>query len=263
MSAPNPERQRAARQTLDGLFRKSETVWVLHYACQSFAPGQAIRSPRITAIVLRNLASGHTETFSLHSEAELLGLNPVGVLARLDQLERTMLDKYFAFLTLNVRNNFVHWKMRSMTYGFAAIEHRFAVLGGSPLQIGEQHRFDLERLIEEIYGFEYVKRPHFQNLARLNGIKLEGFLAGEKEAEAFTRSEYFAIQRSISAKVALLADVARRAHDRTLRTNAGWYTMNAGRVREMAEMFRDNPVRAAAGLAVPVALLLGHRILGF
>jgi hypothetical protein len=255
MAAPNPERQRDARQTLERLLLAPQTVWVLHYACQSFAPGQAIRSPRVTAIVARNLASGHTETFSLNAEAELLKLNPVGVLSRLDQLERTMLDKFFGFLALNVRNNFLHWKMRSATYGFAAIEHRCAVLGGSPVQIPEQQRYDLAVLIEEIYGTDYVKAPHFERLAKLNNIPLSGFLPGAKEAEAFKRSEYFAIQRSISAKVGLLADIAKRAGNKTLKTNASWYTMNVGRVREAVEAYRDNPVQAIG--ATLVTLLTG------
>lgn len=253
MPAPNPERQRQARRTLSRLLQRPETVWVLHYACQSFAPGKGIKSPRITALVARNLGTGHTETFSLHAEAELMGLNPIGVLARLDSLERTMLDKYFAFLRINFRMSFLHWKMRSATYGFQAIEHRYAVLGGTPVQIAEQSRFDLAWLLEEIYGPDYVTAPHFETLARINNIPLGGYLPGAAEADAFVRSDYLAVQRSNSAKVGLLFDIAHRAESRTLKTETSWLSMNFGRVREAADLFHDNPVKAIAGLAVAVA----------
>lgn len=252
MPAPNPERQRVARRTLDRLFLRPETVWVVHYACQSFAPGKGIKSPRITAFAARNLGTGQTETFSLHAEAELLGLNPVGVLARLDQLERSMLDKVFAFLRVNARNAFLHWKMRSSTFGFQAIEHRYQVLGGTPVQIGEQSRFDLAWLIEEIYGPGYVPAPHFENLAKLNKIPLGGFLPGAAEAEAFVRSDYLAVQRSTAAKVGLLFDIAHRTQARTLATETSWISMNLGIVREAAALFRDNPVKALAGILIAV-----------
>lgn len=248
MPAPHPERQRQARRTLSRLFQRPETVWVVHYACQSFAPGKGIKSPRITALVARNLGTGHSETFSLHAEAELMGLNPVGVLARLDALERSMLDKYFAFLRVNFRMSFLHWKMRSATYGFQAIEHRYAVLGGTPVQIAEQNRVDLAWLLEEIYGPAYVAAPHFETLARLNNIPLGGFLPGSAEADAFVHSDYLAVQRSTSAKVGLLFDIAHRAESGTLVTETSWLSMNLGAFREAALLFQNNPVKALAGV---------------
>ena len=252
MAVPNPTRQREARRRIATLFAHPETVWILHYACQSFDLGQRLQSPRVTALVARNLGTGHTETFSLHAEAELKGLSPVGVLARMNALERAMLDKVFRFMALNRFNRFVHWKMRNATYGFAAIEHRYAVLGGMPLSIPEQQRFDLAWLLEEVYGSDYVEEPHFESLAKLNNLPLAGFLTGEREADAFQRSAYLDVQRSTTAKVGLFFDILHRTHDRTLRTRASWWTQNLGRTREAAELFRDNPVKAIAGAAVPV-----------
>lgn len=264
MAAPNPSRQRHARTRVAELFAHPTSVWIIHYACQSFEHGQRMQSPRVTALVARNLGSGHTETFSLHTEAELRGLSPLGVLPRMDALERAMLDKVFAFLALNRFNRFVHWKMRNATYGFAAIEHRYAVLGGMPLSIPDTQRFDLAWLVEEIYGSDYVEEPHFETLATLNGLPLVGFLPGNMEAEAFRRSRYLDVQRSTTAKVGLFFDVLHRVHDRTLRTRSSWWTQNLGRTREAAELFRDNPVKAIAGAAIPVggAALTAWKLFG-
>jgi len=248
MAAPNPERQKSARQRIAELFRHPATVYVIHYACQSFNHGRQLQSPRVTSIVARNVGTGHTETFSLQAEAELLGLSPVGVLARMDGLERNMLDKFFRFVAINRHARFVHWKMRNATYGFAAIEHRYSVLGGGPIGIPEMQRFDLAWLLEEIYGSDYVEAPHFETLARLNKLSLANFLSGEREAEAFSRSDYVSVQRSTTAKVGLFFDILHRAHDRTLITPAAWWVMNVGRVREAAEMFRDNPLKAFGSL---------------
>lgn len=35
-TAPNPKRQKEARQRLDSLFSDRSNVWVIHYSCESF-----------------------------------------------------------------------------------------------------------------------------------------------------------------------------------------------------------------------------------
>ena len=78
----------------------------------------------------------------------------------------------------------------------------------------------------------------------------QGVLAGKDEAEAFERGEYAAVKRSTLGKVRLMLDILQLAHDRTLNTNATWWDLNVGRVREAYEMFERNPVQAVAGTAV-------------
>ncbi|MDX2289012.1 MAG: hypothetical protein NW217_09350 [Hyphomicrobiaceae bacterium] len=250
MPAPNPSRQRAARTRLSALFANPEGVYIIHYACQSFAGEGEHASPRVTAVAARNLGSGDTTLFSIHAEAELRHLAPVQVLSRLDELERGMLGKLFSFLALNRHMRFVHWNMRDQMYGFQAIEHRGAVLGLAPFAVAEGQKVDLARLLVDIYGTGYVERPYQQQLAARNGLNLDGYLPGDLEAEAFERGGYQLVQRSVLAKVRLLFDIAHLAHDRTLKTRAGFWTLNTGRVREAAEMFEDNPVKAVSGVLV-------------
>ena len=88
--------------------------------------------------------------------------------------------KFFRFVAINRHARFVHWKMRNATYGFAAIEHRYSVLGGGPIGIPEMQRFDLAWLLEEIYGSDYVEAPHFETLARLNKLPLAELSVGRE-----------------------------------------------------------------------------------
>ncbi|MDX2257720.1 MAG: hypothetical protein NW205_02280 [Hyphomicrobiaceae bacterium] len=250
MPAPHPARQRAARARLANLLAHPEGVYVVHYACESFDSDAQNVSPRVTAIAARNVASSDTQVFSIHAEVEVRRLAPVQILSRLDELEAAMLAKYFAFLKINRQMRFVHWNMRDALYGFQAIEHRGAVLGIEAFAIADSQKFDLARLIIDIYGAGYVDKPYQVELAKKNGLSLDGYLPGDLEAEAFERGGYAIVQRSVLAKVRVMFDILHLAHDRTLKTGASWWTLNFGRLREAAELMDDNPVKAIAGLAV-------------
>lgn len=253
MPAPNPERQRAARQKLQDLLAYPASVFLVHYACQDFDQGQRLGSPRVTAICARNVESGATFVFSINREAELARLGPVQVLSRMDELEYSLLEKFFEFVALNQKNRFVHWNMRDATFGFAAIEHRFSVLGGTPVVLAEAHKLDLARAFSDMFGSRYVPSPYLKGLSEKNNISLGGFLDGPSEAEAFERGAYDKVQRSVLAKVRILFDVLHLAHDGTLKTDAGWWTLNAGRLREGYEMFDKNPLYAVLTVAVAIA----------
>ncbi len=248
MAAPNPARQRAARDKVAELFAHPASVFTIHYACERFNAGDGLGSPRVTAIAARNLGTGETVCFSIHAEAEFAHLAPVQILSRLDQLEHQLLVKFFAFLTLNQAMRFVHWNMRDITYGFEAIEHRYTVLGGTPVKIPSLQRIDLARLLVEIYGTNYIEAPPLDAIARLNKLSTAGLLMGMTEADAFTTGDYAGVQRSALGKTRLLYDLLHLVHDKTLKTRADLWTMNTGRLREAIQLFDNNPVKAWASL---------------
>ena len=250
MAPPNPNRQRAAREKLEDIFGHPASAHVIHYACQSFDQDAEAGSPRVTAIGVRNLGTGETNSFSVHQEAELRGLGPVQVLSQLDELEYSLLAKFFGFLQQNRKMKFLHWNMRDALYGFAAIEHRYSVLGGEAYSLPESQRYDLARLFVDIYGTRYARAPYLRGLADSNGLALTGYLDGPVEAEAFERGQYGSVERSVLVKVRLLNDIVYLAHDRTLKTRAGWWTLNRGRVREAYEMFERNPVVAVGAVLI-------------
>ena len=128
MPAPNPHRQREAREKIAQLFAHRASVYVVHYACQSLDEAARRGSPRVTAIAVRHLETGEVTSFSFQAEIERAGLTPMQALARYDAIERALLTRYFEFLQANRAMRFAHWNMRDAVFGFAAIEHRYAVL---------------------------------------------------------------------------------------------------------------------------------------
>ena len=248
MPAPNPARQREARHRLDDFLAHPPAVWVLHYACQSFFQGQRLGSPRVTTIAARNMDRGETESFSIDTEAELARVAPEDAPANLDRLERALLDKFYQFLMANRSMRFVHWNMRDATYGFQAIEHRYRLLGGEPVTIAETQKLDLAKLFVDIYGPGYGGGQPRQTLAKLNHLSLLGFLTGEEEARSFDEGNYRAVQNSTLVKVKLHSDLAELAQSHALKTEANWWTLNFGRVREAYELFERNPLIAFASL---------------
>jgi hypothetical protein len=163
MVAPNPNRQREERQRLDRLFGRPEAAYIVHYACQSFFQSQQ-GPPRVASIAVRNLSSGATDSFSIHRETELWKKERQPTF---DELERSMLEKFFHFIAEHKGMTFLHWNMRDHKYGFAALEHRYEVLGGSPYVLPDHHKHDLSISLMNIYGSDYLPRPHFENLAKL------------------------------------------------------------------------------------------------
>lgn len=248
MSPPNPERQREARKRLDDVLAHPPVVWAIHYACQDFYQGARLAAPRVTALAARNLDRGETLCFSIATEAELAGLAPEVIPGELDRLERSLLDKVNQFLVENRSMRFIHWNMRDATYGFAALEHRYRVLGGTPVTIPEGQKLDLAKLFVDLYGVGYAGTAPRETLARMNHLSLAGFLSGAEEAKHFEEGHYRAVQTSVLVKVKLIADLAELAQARGLRTNATWWTLNVGRLREAYETFERNPVIALASL---------------
>jgi hypothetical protein len=249
VASPNPTRQKEARARLGRLLEHPSTVFVVHYACESFEQGQGYASPRVTAIALRNLGSGATASFSIHAEVEL-SRRRHGDVASLDAMEAAMLGRFYDFLARSPYASFVHWNMRDEKFGFAAIAHRSALLGVEPVSVHESQKLDLSRALIEIYGSSYVERPYIENLARANDLSTTGFLSGGDEAQAFAQGQYYRVLQSVLCKVTIIADCAQLANDRALVTNAGWWTVNGGQLREAYEMFWRNPVRAISGLVL-------------
>jgi len=258
LSAPDPRKQKASKAVIDGLFEDAANVCVTHYSCESFYDRQDGRSPRITSIAIRKLKSGQTVSFSIHQIAELDGIEVAGITEHYDTLEREMLDAFFAHVGSHQGMKYLHWNMRDINYGFAAIEHRYRVLGGHPqFIIPDENKFDLARLLIDIYGVDYASHPRLTNLLEMNNIQPRDFLNGASEAEAFEQGNYVGLHQSTLRKVDILADIAGRARDRSLKTNTGWWEMHGGRLRTFINFAAENRVfQLCASLASIIALIL-------
>jgi len=261
MTAPNPTRQLESWAIIDKLFANSSNVWVVHYSCESFYDRPQGRSPRITSIAVRNLGSGQTISFSIHKAAERQGVLFASIDSSYDELEKKMLAEYFDFLKGRQGGQFLHWNMRDANYGFQAIEHRYEVLRGRPFVLLDEAKFDLSRLMVDIYGDDYIGHPRLESIMSKNSMAVLDFLTGKQEADAFDKKNFTALHQSTLRKSHVIANIARKVHDRQLKTNASWWTRHGGRLRYVAPFVAKHwLVSTAGGVATVVGIL--YKLLG-
>ncbi|HTF63339.1 MAG TPA: hypothetical protein VK638_11595 [Edaphobacter sp.] len=244
MSGPNSKKQKASWQILDVLFADAAHLWVIHYSCESFYNRPNGQSPRITSIAVRKLLSGQTRSFSIHQIAELKGVPFQEIDQHYDLLELEMLNAFYAHVSSFQSTKYLHWNMRDINYGFAAIEHRHRILGGQPVVIDDDKKIDLSRVLIDIYGTDYAAHPRLATLLTINSIQPKDFLNGEKESQAFENRDFVALHQSTLRKVDILADIFQRAHERQLKTNTTWWTMHGDRVRTVVDWLVENKIIA-------------------
>jgi hypothetical protein len=255
VTAPNRARQKAGWATLAQILNESKNCWVIHYSCESFYDRRDGRSPRITSIAVRKVDTAQTVSFSIHQIAERRKVQLDRIEEHYDDLEREMLAEYFAHVGAHRGMKYVHWNMRDINYGFAAIEHRYRVLGGDPVIIGDDAKIDLARLFIDIYGVGYAGHPRMESLLAINEIKPLNFMTGAQEAEAFDNRNFVGLHQSTLRKVDVIANVLSRAQDRTLQTNTGWWEMHGGGLRTFIQWLAENKLLAL--IIAVVSLIVG------
>jgi hypothetical protein len=96
-----------------------DRFYIIHYSSQSLFDAEAgAHSPRITSIVVRHYVSGQTVSFSMHTVAEYLGIQPDEVEARYDEVERELLTQFYNFSRDRREKYWVHWNMRKNLQAF-------------------------------------------------------------------------------------------------------------------------------------------------
>lgn len=234
------KRRKAVITKIDTLLEQAATTLVIHYSCESFYDKTDGKTPRVTSIAIRNLASGQTDSFSIHQIAEEQHVGFQEISEHYDSLERQMLDRYFEFLRTRQHCNWIHWNMRDMNYGFAAIEHRYRVLGGVPIQVSEDRKFDLSRALVDVYGVRYIGHPRLETLIELNKITARDLLTGKQEADAFDNKEFVKLHQSTLRKVDTLANIFERTSNKSLKTKASWAEQYGFTPSVIGELLREH-----------------------
>lgn len=250
------ERRAEAKQSIDRLMRQPDNVVVVHYSCESFYDLPQGNSPRITSIAVRHVGSRQTTSFSIHQVAERRGVDRNELEKRYDELERVMLDEFYTYVLEHRNHRWIHWNMRDINYGFAAIAHRYSVLGGTPLHLPEANLFDLASLLIDIYSPRYASHPRLENLMDLNGISKQHFLSGAEEAAAFVAKEYVKLHQSTLRKVDVIHNIALREWDGTLRTRASWRDQFGTTVGGWVEAVTDTwAFKLAGGIGIVASVV--------
>ena len=147
--------------------------------------------------------------------------------------------------------------MRDINYGFAALEHRYRVLGGKPHIVQDKNKIDLARLLIDIYGVGYIGHPRLQKLLDKNRMRAPGFLTGSEEAKAFEEHNYVGLHQSTLRKVDIISNLATRANDRSLKVKTTWWEMRGGRIRYVLNWLSEHPLITLFGLVGSIASIIG------
>lgn len=206
---------------LEDLADNASKLLVIHYSCESFYDIRDGRTARITSIAVRFFNTGQSESFSIHKTAEReKKLNSIE--EHYDDLEKKMLSDFFKFVRNHISYKWLHWNMRDIGFGFQAINHRYAVLGGKPVDIPDENKFDLADKLKILFGTDYIEHPRFEKLVEKNEISKKDFLNGKEEAAAFENKEYVKLHHSTLRKVNMMHSVYEKILDRSLKNNSNW-----------------------------------------
>lgn len=205
-----------AKQLLKSIKKNREKVLLIHYACESF--NKSNTSPRVTSIAVMDYNTHQTYSFSFCLSYEIMDNQ-----SSYDAIEKQLLTDFFDFVNCNERAIWIHWNMRSVMYGFQALEHRFKVLGGNPVDTYRLNKVDLSILLDNYYGDGYIDDPKMLKLLRLNKLNEKEFLDGITEAEAFEKCDYLKVQNSTLRKVHTFAKFLDLAENNKLKTYSKWY----------------------------------------
>ena len=208
---------------------------------------------------VRDLDSAQTHSFSIRLIAERKHVSFEKIEDDYDGLERQMLDEFFEFVSQRKKHTWLHWNMRDTNYGFPAIEHRYQVLDGSPETIPDGFKVDLAHVLPDIFGPNYAPYEdsgRLMSLTNINDLTTRDALSGAKEAEAFQRKDYVALHQSTLRKVDILANLATRAFEGTLKTNASWWEIKGGSLRGLVEFLKDHTIMTVVGLAAAIITIV-------
>lgn len=236
------ENQRSAQRKLLHLYSRIDQVIVIHYSCESFNDSEGGQTPRVSSIACRKLDSGQTKSFSIHLASELPEFFGVNVWDEYDSMEKKLLGDFFSFVREhNAYAYWVHWNMRDIKFGYPLIEHRYKVLGGEPIKISDEKKFDLSRLLVTRYGKRYIGHPRLESIINLNDVTKIDFLSGEEEAAAFKRGEFLVMHQSTLRKVEALSSLLEAAVFRKLKTKAPFWDVHGGSLRLIWEKYIWTP----------------------
>lgn len=214
------------KKLLKKLKNLSEEKFAIHYSSEGLNDENDGISPRITSIVIKNIFSGASHSYSLHLEADVKNILKKDVKDNYDELEKEMIANCYNFMRKHENAYWLHWNMNSIHYGFEAIAHRFRVLGGDVSlvpEISDRNKINIFSLIAGIYGYDCVGHPKMEKLMLENGEIHRDYLSGKDEAKAFEDEEYVKLHRSTLTKVNFFVYIYNRLQKGKVNvTNKNW-----------------------------------------
>ena len=156
-----------------------------------------------------------------------------------------MLDEFSNYVKNHANYIWVHWHMRSASYGFQAISNRYRILGGNEINIPDINKIDLPEVFGKLftYGFE-ANEPHGQllNLANRNKVTVRDVLPGADEAAAFENKEYLKLHMSTLRKVEIIDRLLTAYQSDKLKHNARIYDIYDLSISGIISLAKESPL---------------------
>lgn len=201
-----------AKEELETLFAAPEHVNVIHYSCESFFGDDRPHSPRIAAIVIMNLGTGQSISFSLPKEAECVKITP----EHIERLETVVLKSFYEYVGAHPQSCWLHWNMSDSKYGFEALQDRFTALGGTPVVIDSRQKYNLPQILGRLSGRKPGEYPRLMTYIEANKLSNRHIMTGEQEAKAFDLQQFTKLRNSTLNKVRAISEIALSARLGTL-----------------------------------------------
>jgi len=234
------KRRKKAKELIQTICDQPSQYLIIHYSCESFHDITQGRTPRITSIAIRYVDSAQTKSFSIHKIAEFRKIAFEEIVDRYDELEKEMLEEYFDFVEKHKRFFWVHLNMRDINYGFEAINHRYLALQGKPIEIPDNLKIDIGRLLIDFYGEDYIGHPRFESLCRKNDVTMNLFLTGKEEAIAFRNKEYVKLHQSTLRKVDNIHSIIVKANEGVLKTDSNLLKQYGVSPQSIFQLIQEN-----------------------
>ena len=209
-----------AKQQINDFYDNASHCLIIHYSCESFYGITDGKTPRITSIAVRFLATAQTKSFSIHKKAELKKIPIDQITYKYDELEKEMLQEFFKFMDDKKDYRWIHWNMRDIQYGFEALKHRAEILGAKSYDLKDENKFDLARLLKDKYGKSYSTHPRLPSILEMNNISSKDCLNGSEEAKAFEEKHYVELHQSTLAKVNVIENILKLTAEDSLKTKS-------------------------------------------
>lgn len=200
--------------------RSPGRFYIVHYSSQGLYDDRVGGlSPRITSIVVMHYETKQTMSFALHAVAEYLHISKEELDSNIDKIEKEILERFYEFVRDRREKYWVHWNMKNITYGFEHLALRYHKLSGAePPHIPVEVRLDLNDVLKERHGSDFVERPRMKNLMLLQGPLDGRFLEGAQEADCFAKQEFIRMHNSTISKVEFFRHVIDMSIKGKLRT---------------------------------------------
>lgn len=246
------DERREGLNNIKYLDSKISKVLIIHYSCESFT-NKHKRTPRISAICIKNRVNNETKSFSIHLTAEKLGIKLNYITNdEYEMCEKSFLQDFINYISGKRGYILVHWKMRNATYGFEALINRFKILKSTNEKLNwliEFKKYDLSFLLEQIYSKNYALNPNINkrkggiiDLAEINNLPINFCLSGKEEGDFFEKKEYVKIHNSTVQKVEIIDEILRLSLKDELNTYSHIYQKYGLTLSGVIDIIKNNKI---------------------